>query len=365
MSEEENIEPRAGEAPEIVKKAEAQQASDAATSEADEPQNRRARRAAAARARKQRQRERMEAEAIGLDAGEILDDAFVRSTDKAGRWAKTNSNILQWTIVSGIAIWIGFGIWKWQSSERLASSSDAVFDGLDKGFGRIEETPAPQDNGVVDPTPVFKDRASQLTAEEASLTAALERGSAADGVRSFATLALAGARLAQGKHDASLQLYNEVLATDTSKSDPELRGRAFEGVALCKEAAGDKQAALAAYESLSDAKIAGFTDNAKYQQARLALELGQGERAKELAMELKERLKLSPGNPQRGESSFLRISAQNLVDQLLPAEEPAAPAGLTREQLERLQKTINATMKKEAPAAPPPPEQPVPPKGGM
>ena len=101
----EDAEPSESERPEAGPEGEGPEGEGPDAAEAAEPQNRRARRTAAAQARKARVRERREAEAVGLDAQEMLDDALVRSTDTAGKWLRNNSTTLQWAVVLGIAGW--------------------------------------------------------------------------------------------------------------------------------------------------------------------------------------------------------------------------------------------------------------------
>src|SRR5690606_20739242 len=100
-------------------------------------------RTAAAQARKARVRERREAEAVGLDAQEMLDDALVRSTDTAGKWLRNNSTTLQWAVVLGIAGWSGWGIYNWQAQEARAEATAALAAAVDTERGKIGD-PAEQ-----------------------------------------------------------------------------------------------------------------------------------------------------------------------------------------------------------------------------
>src|SRR5690606_25746447 len=132
-----------------------------ASSAAEEPQNRRARRAAASQARKARMRERREAEAVGLGAQELLDDALVRSTDTAAKWLRRNSAILQWTLVIGLVSWAGWGIYGWRAASKKAAASDALALAVEAERGKIgdpAEQGRPNEQGVVDPTPIFEDK---------------------------------------------------------------------------------------------------------------------------------------------------------------------------------------------------------------
>ncbi|MET0410382.1 MAG: hypothetical protein ABW217_03760, partial [Polyangiaceae bacterium] len=96
----------------------------------EEPPNRKGRRTAAAKARALRKRERAEASAIGLDASEIVDDAFVRITDKVSRFLKKQANTLQWLVVVGVVGWLSWEVYHWQMGRLEATSSDYVFEGV-------------------------------------------------------------------------------------------------------------------------------------------------------------------------------------------------------------------------------------------
>ena len=122
----------------------------------DEPANRRARRAAAAQARKQRMREREDAQAVGLGAQEILDDAFVRSTDTAGKWVRKNSSIIQWLLVAGVASWAAWGVYDWRRAHVQAEASDALAQAAQAQFGKVGiDESADDEMADLDPTPSF------------------------------------------------------------------------------------------------------------------------------------------------------------------------------------------------------------------
>ncbi len=324
---------------------------EAASEAPAEPQNRRARRAAASQARKHRLRERREAEAIGLDAQEMLDDALVRSTDTAAKWFRRNSSKLQWALVIGIVGWSGWGIYGWRSAAAKAEAADAVAEAVRVERGKIgdpEEQGKPNDQNVIDPTPIFNDR-------DALLAAARERFEAASSMRPgsgtalYAKLSLAAVLLDSGKHEEALAAYNDVKSSEAAASDSELRGRALEGAALVAEAKADKKGAIAAYEALEAADIDGFTDLALYQQARLHHELGESDKAREIVTKLNE--KLGPVPPMGGPTSYLRNGVKLLSDEL-GLEQPVPPTNdITPLQLDALkaqvQGKINAASQKK------------------
>lgn len=308
----------------------------------DEPQNRRARRAAAARARKQRMRERAEAEAIGLGAQEMLDDAFARSTDRAARWLKNNASVLQWIGIVALAIWAGWGIYDWRTGKTKAHASDALAEGLHAQNGMVRGTEDPDTvPNEQDPTPIFDDQSAQLNAmREAFATASDMRPGS--GTSNYARLALASTLLKAGNHDEALEHFRQVNASEFAKSDPELRGRALEGIGLALEAQGDHEAALQGFKDLETANIPGFTELALYHQARMHRELDQIDQAKEVTKRLQAELP-EPG-PLAFAPSYLQQTARALADSLGVVEAEQAPPGLdqpiTPEKLREIQEQV-------------------------
>lgn len=297
-------------------------------------------------------RERAEAEAIGLGTQEMLDDALARSTDTASRWLKSNATTLQWIAIAGIAIWAGWGIYDWRSTKNKALASDTLAEGLRAQSGlvrdQIDPANAPSEQDLV---PVFDDKTAQLNATREAFAEAsnMREGS---GTSLYARLALAATLLKAENHDEALQHFRQVNASEFAKSDPELRGRALEGIGLALEASGDDQAALQAFKDLETANIAGFTDLALYHQARMHRQLEQDEQAKEVIKRLQAEL------PERGPlaafmPSFLQQTAQALADSLGVEEpQPAAGAGLnepiTPEKLREIQEQVQREINERA-----------------
>jgi tetratricopeptide (TPR) repeat protein len=306
-------------------------ADDAAAPEAP---NRHARRTAAAQARARRKRERAEASAIGLDAGEMVDDALVRFTDKAGRVARRYWNVIQWGLGLGIIGWFGYQVYAWRTAKVAADVSDALFDAVAIEDGRIgdpSEQGKPNANGLIDPTPIFE-------TDEARLQAALvayEKAAAGrpDTVAaSFAELGKAGVQYAQGKSAEARASFDRVVESDAAKESPELKGSALEGRGLSLEALNDLPGAFAAFEAL--AAVPSFENLALYQQARIKHLQADDEAAKVLLKKLF--TNLGPpravsfgGLPERPE--FLRERAVQLASVVDPLEKdvkvPKPPMG--------------------------------------
>ena len=331
-------------------------ADDAAAAEAP---NRHARRTAAAQARARRKRERAEASAIGLDAGEMVDDALVRFTDKAGRVARRYWNAIQWVIGLGVIGWFGYQVYAWRATKVAAEASDALFEAVAIEDGRIgdpSEQGKPNANGVIDPTPVFETDAARLQAAQA----AYEKAAAARPntvAASFAELGKAGVQYAQGKSAEARASFDRVAASDAAKQSPELKGTAIEGRGLSLEALNDLPGALGAFEEL--AGVPSFENLALYQQARIKHLQADNEAAKALLKKLF--TNLGPpkavsfgGLPERPE--FLRERAVQLASVVDPLEKdvkiPKPPLGpdAVQQMLEQLKESGAVT-----PPSPPAP----------
>ncbi|HEX3851073.1 MAG TPA: hypothetical protein VHW01_08910, partial [Polyangiaceae bacterium] len=58
-----------------------------------------------------------------LEAGEIVDDAFARSTAAAGEWLKKNFNVVQWFLIAGIVGWVGYAIYSYRAGKAAEVAS--------------------------------------------------------------------------------------------------------------------------------------------------------------------------------------------------------------------------------------------------
>jgi predicted negative regulator of RcsB-dependent stress response len=319
----------------------------AAAAEAEEPQNRRARRAAAARARKVRGQERAEAEAIGLGAQEILDEALTRSTDNVARWFRGNSSILQGIVAAGLVAWAGWGLYSWRSEVSKAQASDALAAAVKAGAGIIgepEKQGQPNEQGVIDPTLIFKDAAARQKAAQAAFEQASRQRVGAPAA-AYAELGLAATLLDDKQYDAAFTRFEATKNGEAAKSDAELKGRALEGMALALEGKNDLPGALKIYKELTNLGTSGFAAIGLYGQARMARATGDEAAARDAVTALNAKLAADSKSdaPAFGApAGYLKQGAKLLSDVLgVVPPAPAAPAGgnpISQEQLQRLQR---------------------------
>ncbi|MEY4548813.1 MAG: hypothetical protein RL685_5008 [Pseudomonadota bacterium] len=297
--------------------------------------NRQARRTAAAKARADRKRERTEAVAIGLDAGEMVDDVLVRATDKISRLGRRHWNTIQWVIGLGLIGGLAYQVYSWRMRGVAAATTDVLFEGTAAERGKIgdpKEQGKPDSDGIIDPAPIFETEAARHEAALAAYRKAAEArpGSAVEG---FARLGEGGILLELGKADESVAVYERVLASSIAQDQPEIRAGALAGRGLALESKGDLPGARKAFEEL--AALPGHENPALYQQARLAHAQGDAEAAKALLNKLFKSLgspkaaSLVGGLPERAD--FLRERATQLAGVIDPTEKdvqvPKPPMG--------------------------------------
>jgi hypothetical protein len=341
-AEEQGSEGSAAEADAEAEESSADSASGGASSAAPDPNappaapppNRQARRTAAAKARADRKRERAEAAAIGLDAGEMVDDVLVRATDKVSRFGRKHWNAIQWVIGLGLIAGLGYQVFTWRMRGVAASTTDVLFEGAEAERGKIgdpKEQGKPDSDGIIDPLPIFETEAAR---QEAALVAYRKAAEVRPGsaVEAFARLGEGGVLLEAGKADEALAVYDRVLASSAAHGHTELRAGALEGRALALESKSDLPGARKAFEELG--ALPGHENRALYQQARLAHAQGDLAGAKALLNQLFKALgppkaATLGGLPERPD--FLRERATQLAGVIDPTEKdvqvPKPPMG--------------------------------------
>jgi tetratricopeptide (TPR) repeat protein len=300
--------------------------------------NRRIREQAAQRRRSQREKESEGRVARGLDASEMVDDAFARSTHALTSWLKNNANVVQWIFVLAIVGGLGWQIYSWRRAKTQAKTSDSLATAVEIELGRVgERKPAfPGDDPNLFPRPTFPDDPARLqAAQEAYKKAAeIQPGS---GAALLAQLGSAGVAYDLGKYDEAQTAYEQVKASLLGASDTDVRSRATEGVGLCLEAKNDRDGALKAFRELENSDIAGFSALGMYHQARLLYAKGDRDKAKELLVKVREKLEKIPQLME----GYLAEAANDLLGAIDPKSAKPKMSGMpgfSREQMEQLKR---------------------------
>lgn len=302
--------------------------------------NRRIREQAAEKRRAKREAEsRRVAPARNLDASEIVDDALIRSTHKVVGWVKRHFNVLQWVLILGVVVGIGWLVYKVRRDRSLDQAGEELNRALAAERARVgppESAGPDRYTGLSDPRREFPTDQARLAAAEAEYRKAQ---AATKGVASeLATLGLAGILYDRGQYKEAQAAYEKVKDGELAKRDRDALGRAIEGIGLSFEAQGQAESALRAFRELSNSDIPGLNDLGKYHQARILVAQGEREKARDLLRKLVEKL----GNAEQKDKSgqiFLERQAQELLAVVDPSAKLGAQ-GITPEQLERIKQQL-------------------------
>jgi tetratricopeptide (TPR) repeat protein len=298
---------------------------------------------------------------VPLAPGEMVDDALARGMAGTGRWLRANFATIQWVIVGLILLGIGYAVYDYRTIKRAEAASADLIQGTIAEKGRISGTSAskPEEDVPDDPTPVFKsvdERRDTALASYRKVTAAYPGSGAAI----LARLGEAGVLLDKRNWDGALAAYREVKSSPLAAVDASVRGAAIEGIALALEGKGEPDEALKAFHELENTNVIGQKELGLYQQARILFAKGETDRAKELLVSAKERIKKESsgsGAPQGGESrpfGFLESQVDDLLRRIDPSAVPSPPPsrgggskGMSPEDMQRLQEQLQRSLKEQ------------------
>jgi hypothetical protein len=208
-----------------------------------------------------------------------------------------------------------------------------------------------------DPTRVFPTAEARADAALASYNQVIDQHPGTGGAI-LAKLGQAGILLEKRDYAHALDAYNAVLATPLAAADPDVKGRALEGVGFAKEGTGDLDGAMTAFKEVEKVDAKGFKELGRYHQARIHAAKGEKEKAKDILVEIlalktpekdptKEALNPVDKGTLPGIDSqmfpYLKTVAQELLRSIDPKALPArtelgGPGGakISPEELERL-----------------------------
>lgn len=284
-----------------------------------------------------------------LSTGEMIDDALARGVARAGKWAKVNAGLLQGLVLVLVLGGIGYGVYSWQVGGKSEAASGLLSEAVQADRGRIDPAgPAPAKNGQEELVPVFRTAAER---DAAALDGYRKARAARDGSGTaiLARLGEAGVLLDKRSFDEALAAYREVKASPLAAADPDVRGRAIEGIGFALEGKGDPEGAIKVYKELDTLTgIKGFKELGMYHQARLLGAKGDKDSALKLLKDARERLQTS------GESrsaTYLVGVIEELQRKLDPSSAPKRGVGgagkqMSVEELQKLQQQMMREMQK-------------------
>ncbi|WP_437785889.1 tetratricopeptide repeat protein [Sorangium sp. So ce1097] len=309
-----------------------------------------------ARAKELLARRREQAEGrrpVQLLPGEMVEDALTRMTTGAGRWIKQNFHILQWGALAAIVATGGVLFYLSRANKQDAVSSSALASAVAADRGRVlAEDSRTDEEKEFDITRTFK------SAEERSDTALAAYNKVIDehggtGAAMLAKLGQAGVLLDKKDYAHALDAYSAVVSSPLAGADPDVKGRAIEGVGFAKEGKGDLDGALASFKELEAIDMKGYKELAQYHQARIHLAKGETDKAKELLKSAHEKLQAPSAD---GRSfQFLEAVVEEMLRKIDPAAAPSRAAfggpkgqAMTPEEIEQLIRRARESAEKKA-----------------
>ncbi|MFO0570883.1 MAG: tetratricopeptide repeat protein [Polyangiaceae bacterium] len=288
------------------------------------------------RSKREREKERRAAVARGLDASEMVDDALARGTHATTQFIRKNSSAIQWVIVLAIAGGIGFQIYSWKTNKASGKASDGLMTGVDAELARVGTEPA-GDEAALSPRPAFPTEEARIEAAKKAFDQA-EQNKPGSGTSILASLGRAGVLYDEGKYDEAKSLYEKVQSSELARHDADVRLRSIEGVGLCLEAKADMDGANKAFQDLEKSDEPGFSSLGLYHQARLLVQKGDKDKAKELIAKITE--KVNKEKSPLMASSYVEKASRDLLAVIDPSTAPASATSYTPEQLDQMREAI-------------------------
>lgn len=293
--------------------------------------------------------------AVAADA-----DPLLERTEKLSEWAKRNQKLVQ--IVGGaIAVGlVGIAGFLYFDHKREVDASVLLTQAVADDRGHIGEPPKDVDPDVAAAAgPFFKtfdERRDAALAKYREVEAKYPKTGAAI----LARLSEGSLLLDKRDPDGAAAAFTDVRNSPLAAADQEVKGRSIEGLGFAyelkarldaNEAAKYNDEALKAYKELENTvDVRGFKELAIYHQARMHELKGEKDKAKELLINLRDRLQkpddsAAPGVPPAPGFPFLREVAMDRLRELDPMAAPKPGGGapgrppgsqLTPEQIRKL-----------------------------
>lgn len=287
------------------------------------------------RAEARREARRRAVPARRLDADEMVDDAFARQAQIVTNWLKEHFNIVQWFVLAAIVSGIGYWIYAWHTRSVLTKASDDLAVALADENGRILSQSEPElpEEESFDTRPQFPNDQARLKATAAAYRKAMQVRKNS-GASILAKLGLAGTLYDEGQYDAAVSAYRSVQHSPLARHDPDVKGRALEGIGMSLQAKGDLAGADKAYRELASSDEIGFVSLGLFHQAQVAY--AQGKKAAALTLLRKVQKKLNDPRSPYEPTGYLAQMTQSLMSTLNPggsSEFSPAELGQIRRQL--------------------------------
>jgi hypothetical protein len=277
--------------------------------------NERVRAEAAEKRRARRDREQAAAAPRrNLDASEMMDDALARSTHAAAGFLRRHFNKVQWGIMAGLVVWIGWEVYSWRHARQAEKATDALFKALSAETARVGADPDAAAAAEGDARRSFATDDERLKAAQKEYVLASSAAGPASAI--LADLGAAGIAYDLAQYKEAEAGYEKVKQHPAFGTDNDIRGRTLEGLGMALEAQKKEDAALKAFRELASMDAANFSALGSYHQARLLKAQGKNEDAIKLLDKATEKLVLLKDTP--AAIKYLRMSVLELLEGLDP-----------------------------------------------
>lgn len=291
--------------------------------------------------------------AVAADA-----DPLIERTAKLSDWVKKNQKLVQ---IVGVGLFVGLlGLagYLYYDGKRETEASMGLTEAVETQRARIGE-PKKTDDDQQRYYKTFEDRRAAALTQYQQVQAKFP----GTGAAILARLAEGSLLLDKRDADGALAAFTDVSGSPLAAADTEVKGRALEGIGFAHElkavAAPDEKdkhldAALATFKDLeSSVDVKGFKELAMYHQARVLMDKGDKDKAKELLLSLKQRFDrvedpIAVGLPVPPSFPYLREVALDRLREIDPmaAPKPTMPSSggmnLTPEQIQKMMENLNS-----------------------
>ncbi len=300
--------------------------------------------------------------AVAADA-----DPLIERTAKLSDWAKQNQKTVQ--MVGGLlaVALLGIAGFLWYQNKQETEASVLLTKAVADERARIGEPPKEDGNDAKDKDEkhvlmfkTFDDRRESALKKYREV----EEKYPKTGAAILARLAEGSLLLDKHEPDKAIAAYNDVKNSPLAAADKEVKGRVLEGLgfayeikARTNEAEKDKNLdeALKTYKELENTvDVRGFKELAMYHQARVLMDKGDKDKAKEILLSVKERvtkMEDNPGNIPLGPGfPYLKEVAMDRLREIDPSAAPkqqTAPGGSPQLSPAQIRKMIEDAQKKQ------------------
>ncbi len=288
--------------------------------------------------------------AVGLSAGEMVQDSLARAGSGASKWFRQNFKAVAATIVIGVVGTAGVLYYLEHREEKAGKTTDSLAKAvLTEQAPVIADDKRPDEQKALDPMPVFSSEPAKADAVLAAYTKVVEEHPGT-GPGILGKLGQAGAYLDKNLPDQAFSAYEDVLRTDLAKADVDVRARAIEGKGFALEAKKDYDGAMNVFKELEGVEKS-YVDLAKYHQARMHLVKGEKDKGKEILVALYKALEVPTlEGPQTPHLRALVEETLRGIDPTLvrPKRNLGGPKGTpSPEELEKIKQQILEMQKKQ------------------